>query len=143
MRGRTPMPYEIMTRGSPWVTPSLLHNKWHEPSPVSCTKSVFQWRYKLNVNYAPLGHSCRTDHNMSVQFSSLNALRASMRRNPQSSSWECSSQRTRITWMAPSIPASTLPASWVVPQAAFASIPATRSSHLAINPVRFPPLQPA
>ena len=34
------MPYAIMERGSPWVTLSLICNKWPEPSPVSHTTSV-------------------------------------------------------------------------------------------------------
>ena len=80
-----------------------------------------------------LGHLFRTAHNMTVRFSSLNALRASISINPQSSYWVCSSQRMRIAWMAPSIPASTPPAICVVLQAAFASGPATCSRHLAIN----------
>ena len=74
----------------------LLCKKWPNLSSVSRTTSVAQWRYQLNLNCAPLGHSFRTSHNMAVRFSSLNALRASMRRNPQSSSWACSYQRTRI-----------------------------------------------
>ena len=36
------MPYAIMARGSLWVTPSLLCNKWPYPYPVSCTISVAQ-----------------------------------------------------------------------------------------------------
>ena len=126
------MPCAIMARGSPWVTPSLLCKKWPDPSPVSLTTSVAQWRYHLNVNCAPLGHSCRTAQSMAVRFSSLNAFRASMRRKPQSSSFLCSSQKTRIAWMAPSIPASSPPASCVVPQAALASGPATLKRHFAI-----------
>ena len=133
MRGRTPIPYAIMARGSPWVTPSLIYKKLPEPSPVSRTTSVAQWWYQLNVNFTQLGHSCRTTHNMAVRFSLLKEYHASMMRNPQSSSCVCSSQRTRIAQMAPYIPASTPPASGMVPQAAFASVPVTRSRHFAIS----------
>ena len=48
--------------------------------------SVDQWRYQLNANHAPLGHSCRTSHIMDMRFSSLNSLQASLMRNIQSSS---------------------------------------------------------
>ena len=51
------MPYSIVARGSPWVTPSLIFNKWLDASPVSQTTSMAQWRYHLNVNCEPLGHS--------------------------------------------------------------------------------------
>ena len=34
------MPYVIMARRSPWVTPSLLCKKWPDPSPMSLSTSV-------------------------------------------------------------------------------------------------------
>ena len=89
MRGRTPMPYAIMARGSPWVTTSFPLKKWPDPSYVSRTTRLAQWWQQLKVNCAPLGHSCQTAEGIAVRFSSLNALRASMSRNPQSSSCEC------------------------------------------------------
>ena len=60
------MPYAIMARGSPLVTPSWLCKKWPDPSTVARATSVSLWLYQLNVNCAPLGHSCRTAHNMAV-----------------------------------------------------------------------------
>ena len=85
------MPYAIMARGYPWVALSLLCKKWPDPYLVSRTTSVDQWRYQLSVNCKPLGQFFRTAHNMAVRFFSLNALHASMRRNPQYYSWECPS----------------------------------------------------
>ena len=51
------MPYEFMAKGPPWVMPYLLCKKWPDPSSVSRTTRVDQWRYQLKVNCAPLGHS--------------------------------------------------------------------------------------
>ena len=42
MRGSTPMPYAIMAKGSPWVTPYLIFKKWPDPSSNSCTTRVAQ-----------------------------------------------------------------------------------------------------
>ena len=86
MRGGGPVPYTIMARGSHWVTPSLLCKKLPDLSSLSCTTRVAQRRQQLKVNCAPLGYSCGTAQSIAVQFFYLNAFRASMRRNPQSSS---------------------------------------------------------
>ena len=74
------MPYAIMTRGSPWGTPSLLYKKCPDPYDVFLTTNVAQWRYQLKVNCAPLGHSCWKAHSMAVRFSSLTRGMRSMRR---------------------------------------------------------------
>ena len=73
------MPYAIMAKGYPWVTPYLICKKWPDPTSEYCTNRVSQRRYQLNVNCAPLGHSCLTAESIDVRFSSLNAFRASMR----------------------------------------------------------------
>ena len=74
LRGSTLITYSIMSRGSPWVTPSLLCKKWPEPSPVSCATSVAQWQYQLNLNCAPLA---TTDSAYLVIFSSSHPPSAS------------------------------------------------------------------
>ena len=122
-----------MARGSPWVTPSLLCNKWPDPSPVSLTTSVAQWRYQLKVNCAPLGHSCRTAHIMAVYFSSLNAFRVSMRRNPSIPPVSVPPRGRALHEWRPLSPSSLRSASCEFPQAAFASGPVTRSRHFVIN----------
>ena len=127
------MPYTIMSIGPPWVTPSFLCKKWPGPSSMSHTTRVSHWWYQLKVNCAPLGHSCRTSQSIAVRFASLNALHASMRRNPQSSSCEFLCHISLMACIPPSIPVSTPPFICSVPQVALASCPVTQGSHFAIN----------
>ena len=70
---------------------------------------------------------------MNFRLSSLNIFHASMRRNPHSSSYESSYQRTRIAWITLSIPASTPTANCAFSQVAFVSCPVTRRRHFTIN----------
>ena len=67
------MPYAILVRGYPWVTPSLLCNKWPDPYKY-CTTRVSQLAATAQI--------------MAVWLSSLNVFHASTRINPNSSSWE-------------------------------------------------------
>ena len=48
------MPYAIMDKGSPWITPSLLCKKWPDPS-SSRTTRVDQWQFQLKVNCGAAG----------------------------------------------------------------------------------------
>ena len=102
-----------MSRESYWVTPSLLWNKWPISLPALTTR-LAQWQYQLNSNRATLGHSWCTIHSMSVRLSSLNALRVSIRRKPQSSSWTCYCPRIHTTWIPPSVWSSNPPQNFSV-----------------------------
>jgi hypothetical protein len=53
------------------------------------------------TNHAPDGHSCWMIHNIAIQFSSLNALDASMSRNSHSSSSSCCFHSSSVAWVPP------------------------------------------
>ena len=67
MRGKTPIPYAIMARGTSWVMTSLLWKKWTDPSKTRTTM-VAQWQQQLNVNYKPLGNFCYTSQSMVLEY---------------------------------------------------------------------------
>jgi hypothetical protein len=86
----------------------------------------------LVVKHIPSGHLCHTAHSILIQLCLLNALEASMSKNPQFSSILCKSQRACIAWMLSSMPASKPAQSWPMPQASLASAPATRRRIFAV-----------
>ena len=103
--GRIPMPQMSLLRGSPWEIPLRL-NMISAVSLPFCIMSVAWWRQQLNVNRAPEGQRWRALHGICLRINLSNALRASTRRNPQSSSCSRSSHSMSMSCIPPSIPAS-------------------------------------
>ena len=130
---------KIMDKGYPWFNPSFLYKKCPKPS-MSCTARVAQWWYQSKVRCMPLGHLYHTDHIIFVRFPSLNMFHASMRRKPQSSSWEFCCYRRSITCMPTSILASIPPDSLSVPHASLASWTEAFRLHLSTNLYQVSPI---
>ena len=105
------IPYAIITRGSPCVTPSLLHRKLAVPFPFRNT-SDDQWRWQLNTKRALNVHKCLIFHITPSWLISLNAFFASTSKNSQFYVVKFLSQRSWTPWIAPPIPALSLAHSW-------------------------------
>jgi hypothetical protein len=73
---------------------------------------------------------------MTIWFPSLNALHASTRRNPRSSSAACCSHSRHMAWIPPSMQASRPAQSWSMPHTSFASPPMTKRTHLAARRIQ-------
>ena len=78
---------------------------------------------------------------MSVPFSSLNALCASMRRNPQYSSYKLCFHSSRIACILPSIPDLRPLQSYSILQASLTSVPVTTKTHYSKQFRQFSPIQ--
>ena len=134
------MPYYIMTRGYPWVTPSFMWRKW-PIIPISQITRVYHWWQQLNVNCIRLGHSNHTAHSMTIWFSTLNKLSDSTKRTPRSSSWECCCHSSLISSTTLSINAFLSLHKCHIPKAYLSSGPVTYRIHLVIIRHHIPPTQ--
>ena len=97
-----PIPYVIVARGTPCVTPSLLCRKLAIIFPFRKT-SDDQRQYQLKTKRYPDGHKCWTVHSIPTQLISLKALLSSTNKTPQFSVVYFSSQIAWSAWTAPSI----------------------------------------